>query len=632
MKTYRDPSGYSLTYDSSLWNVSTATQSAGSEQQFLMNSEFGNALVSILASPKADADTMKADLVASLPTGEAVTVENPGSRWGLSYTRLVVSDTTLFTPNEYYVYLIEGDASRFRITVKAPSLGQSTEHTERLLDGLVLQPSNVQGAEDRATTPQEVRTAAIAKPSVVNILYLQCNKLSFEATPGAQFRYLDAEYPYCFGGKGTGFFVSDQGYVATNGHVVKSYPEQSLVDGLLQVPELRAFLVDYVSELSFQQTRKDVLPSRVITTVESLVTNPNKLDSLYASFYDSLEKGVMKISEGQANYYVKLTDEPFLFDDERYTSTNSANYVIMTDAVREADLVDIDFADYYSYKATVEQTPPRGSDIAVLKLKGAPQTVPALPLYPGIPKEGQPLIVIGYPALTEGERSTKDGFALVDYYSSSGSQTVTRGVISAFKQDLGGNKLIQTDASIERGNSGGPALVSDGSVVGVATYAFLSQSGNYNFLRDVANLKRLMDRNRVTIGENAAYTAWKTGLEAYWNGDYGTAADNLTKAADIYPMNPLLGEYLEEVKGGISSASPAEATGSAVARVQQVLQTSSPAQLGIYAAMAGITVFFLLLIIVQAVQIQGLRHMVKESLEAAKTPPAPSIPTSTMVP
>ena len=50
--------------------------------------------------------------------------------------------------------------------------------------------------------------------------------------------------------------------------------------------------------------------------------------------------------------------------------------------------------------------------------------------------------------------------------------TVTEGVVSAYDQLMGQRKYIQTDAAVNSGNSGGPMLNSEGTLVGVTTSKF----------------------------------------------------------------------------------------------------------------------------------------------------------------
>ena len=56
-----------------------------------------------------------------------------------------------------------------------------------------------------------------------------------------------------------------------------------------------------------------------------------------------------------------------------------------------------------------------------------------------------------------------------------GSPTLTKGYISAFREEfLGGLKIIQTDAALNSGNSGGPIFNLKGNLVGV-TFAKLDK-------------------------------------------------------------------------------------------------------------------------------------------------------------
>ncbi len=66
--------------------------------------------------------------------------------------------------------------------------------------------------------------------------------------------------------------------------------------------------------------------------------------------------------------------------------------------------------------------------------------------------------------LSAGQTVIAIGNSLAEYQN-----TVTKGIISGLARDLGGNltNLIQTDASINQGNSGGPLINLSGQVIGI---------------------------------------------------------------------------------------------------------------------------------------------------------------------
>ena len=119
--------------------------------------------------------------------------------------------------------------------------------------------------------------------------------------------------------------------------------------------------------------------------------------------------------------------------------------------------------DPKQYKATIVGTAPE-KDIAVLKLDEKPSKL--ISVQAGTSKDllvGQYSFAIGSP------------FGL-DY-------TLTTGVISALGRKIDGiggvkiNDMIQTDAAINMGNSGGPLLDSSGQLIGMNTVIF-STSGS----------------------------------------------------------------------------------------------------------------------------------------------------------
>ena len=69
--------------------------------------------------------------------------------------------------------------------------------------------------------------------------------------------------------------------------------------------------------------------------------------------------------------------------------------------------------------------------------------------------------------------------------------TLSEGLISALKMEGGALRRIQITAAISRGSSGGPILLSDGSVVGVAV-GFYTEGQNLNLAIPVGRVARLM--------------------------------------------------------------------------------------------------------------------------------------------
>jgi S1-C subfamily serine protease len=134
----------------------------------------------------------------------------------------------------------------------------------------------------------------------------------------------------------------------------------------------------------------------------------------------------------------------------------SGNILTSLHVVQKADKIQVAFADGTKSEATIAATQPE-KDIAVLHaLEPPPLLVPAVLGNPGTLQPGDEAIVVGNP------------FGL---WSS-----VTAGVISGLNRSFKlpnteepVTGLIQFDAAVNPGNSGGPLLNRDGEVVGIVT-------------------------------------------------------------------------------------------------------------------------------------------------------------------
>jgi len=140
----------------------------------------------------------------------------------------------------------------------------------------------------------------------------------------------------------------------------------------------------------------------------------------------------------------------FIISADGYVVTN--NHV-----VKNASQVLVKFADGKEYQAKVVGTDPK-TDLAVLKLK-SDKTFPHVKLAAKDPRVGDWVVAVGNPFGLGG--------------------TVTTGIVSANGRNIGSgpyDNFLQIDASINKGNSGGPAFNLNGEVIGVNT-AIYSPSG-----------------------------------------------------------------------------------------------------------------------------------------------------------
>ena len=131
--------------------------------------------------------------------------------------------------------------------------------------------------------------------------------------------------------------------------------------------------------------------------------------------------------------------------------------LILTNAhvVEGAVTVTVTAADGTDLDATIVAADPR-ADIAVLDVGEAAGLQPARLGDSDDVRVGQDVVAIGNALALEG------------------SMTVTRGIVSAVGRSIGTGSgtlsgLVQTDAAISSGNSGGPLVAPDGSVIGINT-------------------------------------------------------------------------------------------------------------------------------------------------------------------
>jgi S1-C subfamily serine protease len=226
-----------------------------------------------------------------------------------------------------------------------------------------------------------------------------------------------------------------------------------------------------------------------------------------AAIYERLAPGVVTIisqfgrqdaggvlsPEGEGGGEARGLGSGFVVDAEGYVATN-AHVVTMGDAppFRRAEDVYVEFADGNRVPARIVGDDPN-SDVALLKID--PGGLDLTPLKLGNTRglrAGSPVAAIGSPF---GEQ-----------------QSLSVGVISALDRDIASltnyqiGDALQTDAAINRGNSGGPLLDARGEVIGINSQIKSASGGGegVGFAVPVGTVARSLDqlrkRGRVAYG------------------------------------------------------------------------------------------------------------------------------------
>jgi serine protease Do len=249
--------------------------------------------------------------------------------------------------------------------------------------------------------------------------------------------------------------------------------------GLLISISLASLAQAATQPIDFRELVKDAMPAVVNISSERTeqVRNPMPFGGMFRGNPD-LDR-----------FFGPFTDEFFNHGPrERRTNSLGSGFIISSDGyivtnnhvVENADVIRVNIGAKYNkddlIEATVVGTDPE-TDLALLKIKA----------------EDLPYLKFGdSDALEVGEWVVAIGSPLGLHH------TVTAGIVSAKGRNIQSGSyddFLQTDASINRGNSGGPLLNMDGEVVGINT-AIAQRAQGIGFAIPSTMAKRIIDQIR----------------------------------------------------------------------------------------------------------------------------------------
>ncbi len=286
---------------------------------------------------------------------------------------------------------------------------------------------------------------------------------------------------------GSGFLYRPDGYLITNGHVAQLANEKDPKAIQRRIQIAAPLVTKAVLDAEAKRASRDL-------TADEKQQILGQLQKLY-------ESGAIEIEEMSLNVLL----------------SNGKRYV----------------GEIKAYSDPVDEN---GKDVAIIKIDGKNLPTVALGNSDNV-NVGDPLTVIGYPG--EALNASLNGFF------SAGSvlvPTVTTGRISAVnKSDYKGTPVLQSEATINHGNSGGPAFDADGEVIGVATYTLNKSDGVVSGLNFFVPINTVMEfvRQAGAPPERGAFDEiWQRALDAYAGKHWYKAHALMGSVLEMMPNQP----------------------------------------------------------------------------------------------
>lgn len=242
-------------------------------------------------------------------------------------------------------------------------------------------------------------------------------------------------------GYGSGFFISSQGHIVTNKHVVRSLSQNNqATESQFQQTEARIDTYDR----QFRQERERLENSKGqldrLKAQAGAETQSDRRQALQADY----ETNRQRYEQWAADFDQRLRkyeQEKKRYQEGRQSYDYSKN---VADLAQSFTIILADKTELYARLMQVSAD----HDLALLKLDGY-QTPTLAPGAPRALAQSDPVYAIGNPAMLHN--------------------SVTSGIFSGFQQGF-----LQTNAQIYPGNSGGPLVSAEGQVLGVNTFKQLT--------------------------------------------------------------------------------------------------------------------------------------------------------------
>ena len=310
---------------------------------------------------------------------------------------------------------------------------------------------------------------------------------SWFSLAGSRYRRTDTVYLV-----GSGFFVTQDGYLLTNAHVVQASAE-----------DVKRLLVGGVTQGTAEQ-------------------------AFVQSVRDGLAQGLQTdVSDEQAQKLARWLSGVYVSDVQVESVKPTYRIAFGSHSPKEIENQGL------PVRVVAQGEPVPGKDVAVLKADSGLHV--ALPLASQAPGQGAMLEVVGYPCGCQAAEDVGPDKTLVP--------ALTLGSVQGELPMASGWWATGTDARMEHGNSGGPALDRSGQVVGLATFRGGSSQG-YNFVLPIAVTREFTHQAHVRPAQGTLGQQYTQAVSEFQGQHYRAALPLFQQVARADSQNPYVADYV----------------------------------------------------------------------------------------
>lgn len=176
----------------------------------------------------------------------------------------------------------------------------------------------------------------------------------------------------------------------------------------------------------------------------------------------------------------------------------------------------------------------RGSDLALLAVNR--KNLPVLLTGDSDnARVGDSIWSVGYPAVASSTDEVIGGWLSRE---SDLEATLNPGQITAIKTNVANTPVFQSNVAIYRGNSGGPAVNRDGSVIGISTWGH-AEAEQIKFLVPINVARSFMTAANVPLNVEGDFSRhYRAALDAAGDANWSTTDRELTIASTMFRNSP----------------------------------------------------------------------------------------------